>query len=353
MAECTREQRKRRGAGRADEHWRTLSPASCAADALTEHISPAYAHLIAQAQGADAQALKRQVCFAPQERVVHACECADPLGEDRYCVTPFLVHQYANRVLMLATGRCFSHCRYCFRRGFIAQRAGWIPNEEREKIITYLRATPSVKEILVSGGDPLTGSFAQVTSLFRALRSVAPDLIIRLCTRAVTFAPQAFTPELIAFLQEMKPVWIIPHINHPAELGSTQRAVLEACVGAGLPVQSQSVLLRGVNDSVETLCTLFHALTCLGVKPGYLFQLDLAPGTGDFRVPLSDTLALWRTLKERLSGLSLPTLAVDLPGGGGKFTLVALALQQDVTWHQEREAFSARGIDGAWYTYPF
>lgn len=108
-----------------------------------------------------------------------------------------------------------------------------------------------------------------------------------------------------------------------------------------------------MNDSVETLCTLFHALTCLGVKPGYLFQLDLAPGTGDFRVPLSDTLALWRTLKERLSGLSLPTLAVDLPGGGGKFPLVALALQQDVTWHQEREAFSARGIDGAWYTYPF
>lgn len=319
---------------------------------LPEHISPAFRKLIAAADTEAAAALRRQVVKTAAENTAEPHEIADPLGEARYCITPYLVHQYPNRVLLLTTGRCISYCRYCFRREFTARTSGFITPEQIETVAAYVERNPQITEILVSGGDPMSGTYQQVCSVLHRIRIIRPNLIIRLCTRAPVFAPELFTPQLITVLQQMRPLWLIPHINHPAELGKEQIAALTACINNGIPVQSQTVLLRRVNDSADILADLFHRLTCLGVKPGYLFQTDMARGTADFRVPLDRAAELWKALKMKLSGLSLPQFAVDLPAGGGKFPLSALIAAEAVVTPLSDNSFSARGLDGAVYRYP-
>ena len=199
----------------------------------------------------------------------------------------------------------------------------------------------------------MSGSFEQLSGLLTQLRAVTPQLLIRLCTRAPIFAPELFTDELITMLRAVRPLWVIAHINHPAELGTAQRNALLRCVDSGIPVQTQTVLLQGINDNPAILTELFHALVCMGIKPGYLFQLDLARGTSNFRVPLERAADIWNALRTQLSGLSLPQFAVDLPGGGGKFPLSALILHDSIVSPLHDGRFSARGIDGKVYTYPY
>ena len=318
---------------------------------LPEYVSPAFRTRIASAEPAAAAALRRQVTASDAELSASEAERADPLGEARYCITPYLVHQYQNRVLLLTTGRCLSYCRYCFRREFTARSSGFISAAETEQVLNYLKENPKVQEILVSGGDPLSGSFTQIEYLLRQLRSVSPRLLIRLCTRAPIFAPELFTDKLIALLRSVRPLWIIAHINHPAELGTAQREALSHCIDSGLSVQTQTVLLQNINDEPAVLADLFHTLVCMGIKPGYLFQADLARGTAGFRVPLEKAAQIWKELRRKLSGLSLPQFAVDLPGGGGKFPLSALMLHKDIITPLQDGCFSARGIDGNIYTY--
>lgn len=336
-------------AGQAD-NWRHEK--SDTVIRLPEQVSPAFNTLIAAAAPVAAAALRRQVLSSDDEDTVSEEERGDPLGEARYCVTPYLVHQYRNRVLLLSTGRCISYCRYCFRREFTARSSDFISDAQIGTVVSYLIAHPEVQEILVSGGDPMSGSFGQIQQLLERLRSVRPDLLLRLCTRAPIFAPELFTENLITLFRSVRPLWVIAHINHPAELGTAQRQALARCVDSGIPVQTQTVLLRGVNDDPAVLAELFHALVCMGVKPGYLFQTDLARGTAHFRVPLEQAALIWKTVRKRLSGLSLPQFAVDLPNGGGKFPLSALLLYEDITAPLKDGRFSARGIDGKTYTYP-
>lgn len=334
-----------------EKSWRENSFSETAGNNLSELISPAFQKLINNAEFPEhAAALKRQVYFSKEELSFTENESADPLGEDRYCVEPFLVHQYENRVLLLSTGRCFSHCRYCFRRGFTARRAPFLNSSEICRTISYLKRHPEIREILVSGGDPLTAPIEDLALLLTELRSISPQLIIRLCTRAISFAPEVFDKAHLALLKAVKPVWIIVHINHFAELGEEQRSVISNILECGIPMQSQTVLLNAVNDKSDILVKLFHTLTCLGIKPGYLFQADLAYGTKRFRVPLKTALSLWETVKSELSGLSTPVFAVDLPGGGGKFPLSAFSFS-NVFAYKGGNSFSAKGIDGNLYTY--
>ncbi len=323
---------------------------------LPEYASPAFNRLISEAEArgdiGGAEALRRQITASEGEQAITDEERADPLGEAQYCVTPFLVHQYYNRALLLSTGKCLSYCRYCFRREFTARKSRFISPAEIEQAAAYIEKTPHIQELLVSGGDPLTGSFEQFTGLLRRLRKIRPDLLLRLCTRAPIFAPELFTEELTGFLQQVRPLWVILHVNHPAELGAAQIAAISRLIDSGIPIQSQTVLLRGVNDNADTLVQLFHRLVCLGVKPGYLFQMDLAHGTAGFRVPLENARLLWKELKHRLSGLSMPQFAVDLPGGGGKFSLSSVILSEDIIEPIHNNQFSARGIDGKIHTYP-
>ncbi len=337
--------------------WREAEPSS-AVSGFPFSVPPAFKELIAAAEKAGdteaAEALKKQVYPSPEESIISACESSDPLGEAQYVVFPRLVHQYKNRALLLSTSRCIGYCRYCFRRSFAAQRAegaGLISGEELEEACRYIEAHSEIEEILVSGGDPCSAPFNALIRLLARLRKIRSSLVLRLCTRAPVFSPELFTPERIAALREMRPLWLIPHINHPAELGARQIECLTSFVESGIPVYSQTVFLRGVNDSRAVLCELFKSLVRIGVKPGYLFQCDLAPGTGHFRVPLNRALSLWQELAEELSGLSRPVFAVDLPGGGGKFPLSAATLKNSIVSCGEEGLF-VRRPDGKSYEYP-
>lgn len=331
-----------------DADWRT----DAGLPRFPRLVPHSFARLIDEADGAARQALARQIEPSLDEDVLAPEETSDPLGEGRYLVTPYLVHQYPNRVLALVTGKCLGHCRYCFRKSFTARSRGFLSEAEQDAIVAYLANTPAVREILVSGGDPLTAPPDSLFAFLEKLRAVRSDLLIRLCTRGPVFAPEKFTAEFVHRLAALQPLWVIPHINHPAELGAAQRDCITALRTAGIPQQSQTVLLRGVNDSPELLAELFHELVCLGVKPGYLFQCDLAPGTASFRVPPEEGMHIWLRLRDMLSGLSLPQYAVDLPGGGGKFPLSVPALSDRVLPNSTDVSLRIQGNDGKVYRYP-
>ncbi len=307
------------------------------------------------------KALALQFLPSREEKTILPCELADPLGAAHHQATPRMVHQYRNRVLVLATSRCFAHCRYCFRKDYISNAApgcsDWPSPEEAAQMCQYLAAHPEVQEALLSGGDPLTAPFQRIEELVARFREARPGLLVRLCTRAISFNPAAFTENLVQRLRSLRPLWVIPHINHPAEVSPVHapesREALLRLVDAGIPVQSQTVLLRGVNDEVDTLAQLFQDLTNLGVKPGYLFQCDLVPGTSHLRVPVEEGVALYQKLRRELSGLSCPVYAVDLPGGGGKFNLLELDSSLNPTQVRRMEdCYQFIKADGSVWRYP-
>lgn len=295
---------------------------------LTPHLYKILSRLEKERDADSLRSIKAQVFPSDNENTIRSEELMDPLGAHCHQITSRLVHQYKNRALLLSTGTCFAYCRHCFRRNFAGRGEGWITEAELDDVCVYLKEHNEIEEILVSGGDPLTVSDDKIESLFVRLREARAGVLLRLCTRSLFFAPERFTPSLISLLKKSKPLWVIPHINHPAEFSQQYspeaRNVIETLINEGIPLQSQTVLLRGVNDDVKTLHSLFHDLVCLGVKPGYLFQTDLAQGTSHFRVPLEKAVKLYEELRKELSGLSTPVFAVDLPDGGGKFNLLQL-----------------------------
>lgn len=302
-------------------------------------------------------AMYRQCIPSYNESHILDCELSDPLGAHRYQVCHRLVHQYENRCLLLTTARCFSYCRHCFRRCYAVQREGFIPEEELEPVCQYLCEHEEIQEILCSGGDPLTAKDDKLAWLFSRIRKVRSDILIRVCTRAPVFFPERFTPQFLSLLRSFRPLWVIPHINHPAEISPLYSrntvSVFASLLNAGIPMQSQTVLLRGVNDSPAILAALFQQLVTMGIKPGYLFQGDLAPGTGHFRVPPKEGLVIYGKLRKLLSGLSCPVYAVDLPDGGGKFNMLQLDSDfNDIDVKKENSGYRFSNEKGSWY-YPY
>lgn len=334
--------------------WREASPKS-AVESFPVAVPPAFKELIEQAEkegdAKAAHALKRQVYPSRDENIILPCESSDPLGEAQYAVLPRLVHQYKSRALLISTSRCIGYCRYCFRRSLGSQHLNLISGDELEEVCGYIESHAEIEELLVSGGDPFSAPFDTLLSLLARLRKIRAQLVLRLCTRAPIFAPHLFTSARIAALRALRPIWLIPHINHPAELKLSQVECLASFVEVGIPVFSQTVLLQGVNDSASILRALFSSLVQIGVKPGYLFQCDLAPGTGHFRVPLGRALSIWRELEDELSGLSRPAFAVDLPEGGGKFPLSVAALKDCILSCSE-DFIAVRRPNGKTYRYP-
>ena len=265
--------------------------------------------------------IRRQFMPDPLEAEADPFALEDPLGEKLYRITPRLVHQYRDRALLLAGGSCAGFCRHCFRRARMSSPAGFISAGELAPVLVYLERRQEIQEILVSGGDPLTGKNEELEELFGKIRKARPGMLIRLCTRVPVTAPARLNAGTIALLAKYRPLRIVTHINHPAELAPDARTALTGAVEAGIPVHVQTVLLRGINDNAETLAELFRDCLQLGLSPYYLFQLDLAPGTAHFRVPLKEGLSIYRGLESLISGLGLPVYAVDLPGGGGKIRL--------------------------------
>jgi lysine 2,3-aminomutase len=295
--------------------------------------------------------IRRQFAPDPRETVPDPFALTDPLGENKYRITPRLIHQYPDRVLLKTTGQCAGYCRYCFRRAWIANPPGFIDTAELAAVLEYLRETPGIREILISGGDPLTSTDDRLERLFASLRESLPGVLLRLCTRSPITNPARLTGGCIALLGRWRPLRMAVHINHPRELSGLAGQRLAACADAGIPVHVQTVLLRGINDHALILAELFWGCLNLGLSPYYLFQLDLAPGTAHFRVPLKQGLAIYGELRRLVSGLALPKYAVDLPGGGGKIVLHEGSIAGEEERPQGRVCL-LRGPDGKLWPYP-
>ncbi|MCL2373809.1 MAG: KamA family radical SAM protein [Treponema sp.] len=295
--------------------------------------------------------IRRQFMPSPLELRDDPFALNDPLGEAQYRLASRLVHQYHDRALLLAGGTCAGFCRYCFRRAWLRAPAGFISAQDLEPVLSSLASRPAIREILVSGGDPLTAGNGELADLFSKIRRARPDICIRLCTRIPVTNPHRLDGETIALLAQFKPLRIAAHINHPQELAPAAQNALASAVEAGIPVFTQTVLLRGINDNAHTLAALFRDCRDLGLSPYYLFQLDLAPGTAHFRVPLKQGISLYRELESLTGEDALPAYAVDLPGGGGKIRLSerVIAGEKD---SQCGRAYLLKGADGRLWEYP-
>jgi lysine 2,3-aminomutase len=227
----------------------------------------------------------------------------------------------------------------------------FISPPELEPVLLYLKDHPEIRELLVSGGDPLTAEDGKLAELFTLIREARPGILIRICTRVPVTWPQRLRPGTLRLFAGFKPLRMMVHINHPRELAEESRRVLSDCAALGIPVHVQTVLLKGVNDNAGTLAFLFRECLDLGLSPYYLFQPDLAPGTAHFRLPLHQGLELYRELQTLISGLGLPAYAVDLPGGGGKIRLNEGSIAGEAQ-RPEGRAYLLRAPDGKLWPYP-
>jgi lysine 2,3-aminomutase len=258
--------------------------------------------------------------FVPQAAELETApgENADPIGDRRLSPVKGIVHRYADRVLLKPTLVCPVYCRFCFRREDVGHKSGTLTARELEAALDYVRADPSIWEVIVTGGDPFLLSPRRIAAIVQALDAVPHVAVIRFHTRVPVVAPGKVGAALVAALAAEKAVYVAIHVNHPRELTDGARAACARLVRAGIPLLAQTVLLKGVNDDAATLEALFRGLVALRVKPYYLHHLDLAAGTGHFRTGLAEGQALLRRLRGRVSGLCQPAYVLDLPGGHGK-----------------------------------
>ena len=254
----------------------------------------------------------------------------DPFGEDAHMPAPGLIRRYRDRALVMATRVCASYCRHCTRKASMGP-GRWGAGDgapDLPRIAAYLRAHPEIREVLVSGGDPLMLSTARLEAILRAVRAAPNIEIVRLGTRMPVTLPQRVTPELVRMLRRHHPLWLNTHFNHAAELSPEAAAACARLADAGIPLGNQTVLLRGVNDRAAALEDLFRGLLRIRVRPYYLLQCDPVRGVGHFRVPLRRGLTLIDGLRRRLTGLAVPTFVVDVPAGGGKVPLLATGVER-------------------------
>jgi lysine 2,3-aminomutase len=245
-------------------------------------------------------------------------DLADPLGEVAHEVAPHLVQRYPDRALLLATDRCAVYCRFCTRSRMVGDGGGAVPLERLAPALAYLEAHPEVRDVIVSGGDPMTLSTDRLVRLIARIRAIQSIDTIRLATRVPVTLPTRITSELLRALRPHHPLWVMTHFNHPKELTPASTRACRMLADAGFPVMNQTVLLRGVNDDATTLEALFRGLVRVRVRPYYLLQADPVRGTGHLRTPLATGIAIMEKLQGRLSGIALPKLIVDTPGGMGK-----------------------------------
>lgn len=267
--------------------------------------------------------LRRQVVPTCRENEELKSESPDPLAEVGHSHGERLIHRYSNRVAFLATDICPMYCRHCFRRRFTGNMMGPASEEDISCAAEYIKARPNIREMLLTGGDPLTLSDEQLNRMIGAFRKARPDLIIRICTRYPVSQPSRIDGNLISMLKGhgSAPFYLMTQFNHPREITPESIKAVALFVDAGIPALNQSVLLRGVNDNADVLEELCNRLLQIRVKPYYLFQGDMVSGTSSFRVPLKRGMEIERELRLRLSGLGMPNYVADLPDGGGKVPL--------------------------------
>ncbi len=279
-------------------------------------ITPYYASLIDPGDPNDP--IRRQCVPTIEETIPCADDMADPLGEEKDSPVPHIVHRYPDRVLLLVTLRCSTYCRHCTRRRLVGEEDRLITDAALRTALDYVRAHEEIRDVLISGGDPLVMPTAKLESIIAAIRAIPHVDIVRIGTRVPVVLPQRIDGELLAMLKKYQPIWINTHFNHPNEITPESERACEAIVDAGIPLGNQSVLLRGVNDNAETMKKLLLRLVHMRVRPYYLYQCDMSQGISHFRTPVEKGIEIMHALTGYISGYAVPKYVIDAPGGGGK-----------------------------------
>ena len=299
-------------AGLAPEHRR----------AALEQVGARYAVAIPSAMQAliqdPADPIGLQFIPHPDELLLAPGEDPDPIGDDALSPVPGIVHRYADRALLKPLLVCPVYCRFCFRREHVGPGGGVLTDAQLDAAYGWLRDHPAIREVILTGGDPLMLSSRRLAAILGALSAIPHIELLRIHTRVPVADPARVTPALAGALACDTPVWMVVHANHAREFTPDAAAALRRIGAAGVPLLGQSVLLRGVNDSADALEALFRAMLRARVKPYYLHQLDPAPGTARFRVPIPEGQAIMAALRGRVTGLAWPTYVLDIPGGHGK-----------------------------------
>jgi len=262
--------------------------------------------------------IRKQCVPHAEEARVSLGDMRDPLGEEAHEVATHLVQRYPDRALLLVTDRCAVYCRFCTRSRMVGNGGGVRGLDVLEPAFQYLKAHPHVREVILSGGDPLAMSDGRIQQLLERLKAIESIDVVRMATRLPVTLPQRITPALCKVLRTHPALWVMTHFNHPKELTEEARRACAMLVDAGLPVMNQTVLMRGINDHASTLETLFRGLIRWRVRPYYLLQMDPVKGTGHLRTPLAHGVSIMDALQGKLSGIALPKFIVDTPGGRGK-----------------------------------
>ncbi|MCX6839650.1 MAG: KamA family radical SAM protein [Verrucomicrobia bacterium] len=312
---------------------------------LAMSITPHYFNLMDAAD--PGCPIRRQVIPRIEETWEDPDEMSDPCGEDSHMPVPGLVHRYPDRVLFLVTDRCASYCRYCTRSRVVSGVGEQELHTEFEAALRYLERHTEVRDVLLSGGDPLLFSDAKLDALLTRLRAIKHIEFIRIGSRVPIFLPQRITPELCRMLQKHHPLWLSIHTNHPRELTTEVRDGLALLANHGVPLGNQSVLLRGVNDNAEVMKSLVHKLLMCRVRPYYLYQCDLIQGSSHLRTSVADGIEIIEQLRGHTTGYAIPQFVIDAPGGGGK-----VPLNPDYVLLRDEQRVLIRNYEGKTFEYP-
>jgi lysine 2,3-aminomutase len=291
--------------------------------------------------------IRRQVIPRIEEGWTAPEEMADPCGEDSHMPVPGLVHRYPDRVLFLVTDRCASYCRYCTRSRVVSGVGEQHLETQWEAAFRYLEKHTEVRDVLLSGGDPLLFSDAKLDKILTRLRAIPHIQFLRIGSRIPIFLPQRITPEFCAMLKKHHPLFISIHTNHPKELTTEVRDALARLADAGIPLGNQSVLLRGVNDSPEIQMALVHKLLMCRARPYYLYQCDLITGSSHLRTPVSEGVDIIEKIRGHTTGYAVPQFVIDGPGGGGK-----IPINPNYVVDSSFGKVTLRNYEGGIYDYP-
>lgn len=328
----------------------TLTPEERAGTVLANHklslaITPYFFNLI---DPTDAYCpIRRQVIPRLEETVTAPWEMTDPCGEDSHSPVPGLVHRYPDRVLFLVTDRCAAYCRYCTRSRLVSNASGYDFHPQFDRQIEYIARHPEVRDVLLSGGDPLLLSDEKLENLLSRLRAIRHVEFLRIGTRIPVFLPQRITPELCHMLRQFHPLFISIHSNHPRELTTEVHDALGRLADAGIPLGNQSVLLRHVNDDPVVMKAHLHKLLLCRVRPYYLYQCDLIAGSAHLRAGVRRGLEIMEALRGHTTGYAVPTYVIDAPGGGGK-----VPVSPEYVLSRNRDRVVIRNYEGRIFEYP-
>lgn len=288
----------------------------------------------------------RKILMPHMDEMKHeAQQMEDPLGEEKHAINERLIHRYPDRVLFLVTDMCSVYCRYCTRKRFTGNLKSFVRSNNYLEALEYIRRNPGIREVILSGGDPLTLSNSRLEKVLSDLREISHVEIIRIGTRMPVVCPMRIDEELVEMMKKYHPIFIMTHFNHPKEISLEAAESLSCLVDNGFPVMNQMVLLNGINNHEAIVQALSRRLLSLRVKPYYMFHCDPSRGTEHFQTSIHDSLKIQRNLWGKLSGLAMPTLSLDIPGGGGKVSFVPPFEQERASTHSHFKGWDGYEAD--------